>query len=370
MSPIDLLEDFVASQILPEPAYAQYRAGNVSESSLRPYAEAIRQISNAYINHEAGSLLASPIQSRLAAQAYALYYTAINAAKVVHLLPLLSFDSTTVDVLDVGSGPGTVGLALLSASPQTLNLSCVESCSEMRAVAKGLLSAWSVPKTIGSLEIRASLALNTAQNFDLIVCANVLVEMEEIDSRELLASLLNRLKPRGYLLLLEPGQQAHTRRLMGLRNWIIHENPELIPQFPCLRSDRCPMLDASSTDWCHDTLEWLQPRLNAQFDSMLGFNKHRIKYSAFLFQKHGALRDGVRVITPPIKTRQGVEALICGENLYGIARVRKGSRSPQTRPFEKAHVFERLLMSPPAVGDLPAGISISRARPRAESSSG
>ncbi len=364
MSPIDALEDFLASQILPERAYTQYRAGKVSASALEPYAEAIRHVSAAYVTHDTGSTLTSPINSRLAAEAYALYYTPINAAKILHLLPLLSFDSPAIQVLDVGCGPGTAGLALLSALSTNINLTCVETSPEMRAVAEQLLSRWSLSDTLHTLDISRSLSLDPKRSFDVIICANVLAELREKDAMELLLAITDHLTPRGYLLLLEPGQQSHTRRLMGLRDWLVARDRALVPQFPCLRSDRCPMLSASSTDWCHDTLEWRQPRLHAQFDSILGFNKHRIKYSAFLFQKNGALKEGVRVLTPPTKTRQGVEALICGKDLYGITRVRKGLRSANTRPFEKADVFDRLLMAPARVGDLSADTVITRALPQ------
>jgi hypothetical protein len=121
------------------------------------------------------------------------------------------------------------------------------------------------------------------------------------------------------------------------------------------------MLHSSETDWCHDTLEWRQPRLNRQFDQILSFNKHRIKYSGFVFQRGGHLQEGVRVITPPEKTRAGIEATLCGHDLYGIARIRKGTRSDANRALEKASVFDHLLMSEPCIGDLPPDVTFAKA---------
>ncbi len=105
------------------------------------------------------------------------------------------------------------------------------------------------------------------------------------------------------------------------------------------------MLASSETDWCHGTVEWQQPRLNAHLDDLLSFNKHRIKYSAFIFQRGGVTPAGIRVLTPPQKTRAGIDTLVCGEDTYGVVRIRKGARSERNRALEKASVFDRLLVS-------------------------
>jgi hypothetical protein len=118
------------------------------------------------------------------------------------------------------------------------------------------------------------------------------------------------------------------------------------------------MLAQSATDWCHGTLEWEQPPLHRQLDQLLGFNKHRIKFSCFIFQDAAELGSGVRVLTPPEKGRSGVEALLCGQGIYGIGRIPKRLRSETTRAFEKAKVFDRLICSPPFCGDAPPGIVV------------
>lgn len=361
MTHLDTLENFLASQILSAAAYSQYCTGDVSKYFLKDYAKEIRGISQAYVTHSVGSRLPSPVTSTQGAEAYALYYSTINAAKILHLLPLLTLPRT-LSVLDIGCGPGTAGLALLTALQHPFELTCVESAPAMRTVAERLLSQWRTPHPLEKLTMLGTLNASSRSEYDLIIAANVLAEMPHNDATLLIEILASRLRPEGYLLLLEPGQQAHTRRLMALRDQIVHEHHDLAPLFPCLRADTCPMLRTSDTDWCHDTLEWQQPRLNRQFDHLLAFNKHRIKYAGFVFQRGGVLLDGVRVITPPEKTRAGIEAILCGKDMYGIARIRKGARSDGTRPLEKASVFERLRMSTPRIGDLPPDVVFTRVR--------
>jgi hypothetical protein len=228
----------------------------------------------------------------------------------------------------------------------------------MRMLAEALLTSFASIGTLSSFSTVSSLqSVKTAQ-FDLIIAANVLAEMEEIEARAIVEWSTAHLAPSGVLLLLEPGQQRHTRRLMQLRDHIRATHSEITPIFPCLRADPCPMLTASETDWCHDSMEFRQPKLNAQLDDLLGFNKHRLKYSGFVFQRGGKLLDGVRVLTAPEKTRAGVEALVCSKDMYGLLRIAKRDRSPQTRAFEKSSVYNRLLFSEPCIGEAPSNLTI------------
>jgi phospholipid N-methyltransferase len=378
MHPLDQIELHIVNHLLSKEAKAQYAAGKVAKRELEPFVEALRRISEHYVHHTVGTRLPSPISSPTDARAYALYYSAINAAKILHLLPKIprlapygandAAQSRTepnsistphqISVLDLGCGPGTAGLALLSSVEQSVNLTCVESSTPMRSLAEALLTSFSSVGRLASFSTVASIHTLKAGAFDVIIAANVLAEMEEDEARSIIEQLTERLTPRGALLLLEPGQQLHTRRLMRLRNHILSIDTEMIPLFPCLRADACPMLTASETDWCHGSLDFKQPKLNAQLDELLGFNKHRIKYSSFIFQRGGVLLDGVRVLTEPEKTRAGVEALVCSKDTYGLVRVAKRERGVETRAFEKASVFDRLLFSVPCVGETPPGISI------------
>lgn len=361
MSPLNILEQHLVLQLLSPKACAQYASGYVSKHELASAVAKIREISHAYIKHSVGSQLSSPIESVQHAEAYALYYTIINAAKILHINPLLSFASRDISILDLGCGPGTATLALLASLDHALTITCVESSAAMRSVAQRLLSRWNGRGAVRALSMFSTLANAPLEQYNLVVAANVLAEVSESDSRSLLETLIQRVAPQGYLLLLEPGQQIHTRRLMFLRDHLARTAPDLVIQFPCFRMDDCPMLAASNTDWCHGTIEWKQPKLNAQIDEMLGFNKHRIKYSAFLFRQGGSLRSGARVITPPVKSRLGVETTLCGESLYGIARIRKGHRSEKNRALEKASVYDRLLLSAPTIGDIPDTLEVTRA---------
>lgn len=351
---IELLERHVVDVLLSPSAQAQYRAGDVSHSELRPFIAEIARLSRAYLSHSIGTSLTEPTDTELSAEAYALYYLTINAAKVMYLAPLLTSQTQRLRVLDFGCGPGTASLALLASLQRPLDITCVESSSSMRRVATKLLSSWSHNGARPDVAFAPAIPSKSQGQFDVVIAANSLAELSEAQAEELLRALAALVSPSGFLMLIEPGQQPHTRRLMRLRNQLA---AELTPVFPCLRNDPCPMLESSQTDWCHGTLSWNQPKLSRQFDSLLGFNKHRIKFSAFMFQRGAPLKEGVRVIIPAEKQPRGVELTVCSAQFYGVVRIRKGDRSAQNRPLEKAAVFERLSVSEPLQAELSPNIT-------------
>jgi len=361
MSVLARIESHIVSQILSPEAKTQYARGDISKRELGPYVTALREISSSYIEHAPGTTLSHRIDSNISAAAYALYYTPINAAKLLHILPLISLKTTQIRVLDLGCGPGTAGLTLLAALDKPLQLTCVEHSLPMRALARQLLSSFSHSSQPAQISMQANLKDVLQSSYDLVIAANVFAELEHNTAQETLDNLTRIVAPGGFLVLLEPGQLHHTRRLMQLRDRVLINSPQLTPVFPCLHRDPCPMLTTSQTDWCHGTIEWQQPPLNAQLDALLGFNKHRIKFSCFVFQEGAVVPEGVRILTPPLKNRLGVQALVCGKNLYGIARVPKRLRSEHTKAFEKANVYDRLICSRPFVGDAPEAVVISRA---------
>ena len=352
---LEVIERRIVFSLLSHEANHQYQEGAVAKFELKRYLPHILRISQAYVEHSPQNTLSSPISNTDAATAYALYYSSLNASKILHLLHQLPEDRIPTRVLDIGCGPGTVGLALQEYYHKApLELSCVESSGAMRAVASRLLQTNNNDATRICAPF-PSLDKVPDNTFDMIVLANVLAEMSEDTAKSTLEYCVERLEKNGILLLLEPGQQAHTRRLMGLRDWLLSSYEELTPLFPCFRADPCPMLQVSDSDWCHGSIEWKQPPLHRQLDGLLGFNKHRIKYSALILQQGGDLAAGTRVITPTKKTRYGYESLVCNKTFYGITRLAKKNRSPDTRAFEKARVFDHLDISEPLTSELASG---------------
>jgi len=97
---ISSIEEHLVDSILSAEAKRQYGLGDVSTKELLPFVNLLREISAAYVSHETGQKLPSPISSNNAAKAYALYYTPVNAAKVAHLLNYVTIKSEKIRALD------------------------------------------------------------------------------------------------------------------------------------------------------------------------------------------------------------------------------------------------------------------------------
>jgi SAM-dependent methyltransferase len=356
LSPLALIEKHLATSLLSPQGRIQYQKGDVSKSELLSYAPSIRKLSEGYTQHAVGTSQLPSIPSDLDAAAYALYYIAINAAKALHLIPLIDLNRPHIRVADFGCGPGTLALALLASSSQRFDSTLIEKSPHMLTLAQRLISSWEETNARGAIRPCAEIPTNESGSFDLVCAANSLAELTDERMLDTVNKLCSLLAPDGVLLLLEPGQHHHTRRLMALRDHILERIPALTPLFPCTRRDRCPMLTISETDWCHGTLEWQQPPLHAQLDRLLGFNKHRIKYSSFVFQNGAAINSGYRVIIPAKKGRQGIDSLLCGPDHYGLVNIKKGMRNEGNRALEKAGWFDRLRLITGTLSDTSAAI--------------
>ena len=352
-TPNDPLTTYLVKHLLSREAETQYAAGNIGKEFLEPSIKALRKISERYTQHSVGTPLAHPVNTEQEALAYSLYYLPVNFAKISRLLSYCSLPKN-YSVLDYGSGPGTGALATLFHTTKPSRIVCVDHSSQMRQIATRLVSPQKLSHPQLTTEYHSQLEeVPQAENFNLIIAANVLAELSVEEGNNIIATILQRLSPKGYLLLIEPGQFAHTRRLMTIRDSVCGTHGDMTPIFPCCRKDVCPMIRTSETDWCHGTLQWDRPRLIQQFDEALEFNKHRLKYSAFIFQKEGDLPSGYRVIEAGRRDRKGIQATLCGKNFFGPVLLKPKTRSSENRALERSAVFDRLELSSPAKSNLP-----------------
>jgi hypothetical protein len=121
------------------------------------------------------------------------------------------------------------------------------------------------------------------------------------------------------------------------------------------------MLSGSKEDWCHGTISWERPLFIQQLDELLEFNKHRLKYSAFIF-KHATTpsprKNYYRVIAPGIRSKKGIEATLCGPDFFGEVRLKPTERSDFNRPLERSSSFDLLEFDVPVSKELPPSTKV------------
>ena len=329
-----------------EAAYELFLRGALPDSLVAQDASIIRTLANNYTGPD-GAAHARKISAAEAA-AYCLYYLPINAYKAFTVLEAighhLSHSSDRFRVLDFGCGPGSASLALCESYPEQLQIQAIDHSDSMLSLAQRIVAEYCKSRHGVSFEVASRMRDIYDHKFDLIFASNVLCEMDKLVAQKTLDRFYQHLDQQGIIVMIEPALVAPTRRLMHLRDILLHKFSDIVPVFPCTRCDNCPMRAQSDTDWCHGTLGWEKSQLVSQIDRLTGFNKHRLKYSALVVGRNAKMEAGYRVIQPAAKTRQGVQALLCGAGFYGWASLPKKERSPCNRPIEKAKSFDRLLI--------------------------
>lgn len=342
---IEYLDTTLVRALLSADAQRQFSQGNIADRELAPYVKVIQELSKGY-TEDAPPHIRTPEQ----ATAYALYYLPLNFIKVCHLLRQIPGPlPPKLSVLDFGCGPGTASLAALSLLPCEISLTAVDRSDSMRSLGRTLCQA--LVSSAGSPSSPIKGALTSAHFlpshpsspplFDLILAANVLNELSDTEAIRTAQSLLARLSPHGYLILLEPALKASTHLVMRVRDALLNKSPTLVPLFPCTRRDPCPMLRTRPHDWCHGSLEGMgrdfhSSQLVQHLDRLSGFNKHRIKYSGFVFQQNGRLTEGIRVLRDATVRGKLVQLEVCGTNSFEAIEVKKSSikRLHKVRQFD------------------------------------
>lgn len=338
-TPIAKLEQLLIECLLPPEAVAQHSQGRIAQRFFAPYEESIRKLSKHYVAQSR----TSPQIASNDGVAYALYFTPINFAKMMLLLEQIpgDFFSKPRRILDYGCGPGTASLALAEflSDQQPANIVAADISVVMRGIAQRLLTQ-KFSKTKHYIEICTPTNVNG--EFDLIMAANVFSEMNEQKQIELALLLCDKLTDDGVLIILEPALFKETRNAMLLRDILLKAHSELVPLFPCTRSDDCPMLAKEPENWCHGTLRWDEPLLTRQLDTMTGFNKHRIKYAGFVFQRNGTMRAGYRVLQEAVRSKRGISLTICGARRYGEILVNADAAEEKRVSLRRANQYDLL----------------------------
>lgn len=292
-------ESFLVEKLLGNTIKEKYHSGKLGKNALLPLSEAISLLSENYIQ-ESG-LPRKRIDQKIESIAYALYFGQFTAAKLLAVLPHLSSHFEAESILDIGCGPGTSLLALKD-SFSIHSYTGVDSSDEMLKTAKVMFPQHTFQRKIPK------------ERHSLIILSNVLAEISE--QEKFIEEIFDRLLPNGRIVIIEPGTKDFTQKLMKLRDVLIQKEL-LFPIFPCTHSQMCPMR-SNEHDWCHTELNWQRPSLVEELDGILGFNKHKLKFSCLILTSKKQKETQIsRIVSPLSKSKKGVSTIICSKEYYG-----------------------------------------------------
>ena len=339
------LERAVIAEVLGETVAARAAEGFLPKHLLAPYAGHIAQMSARFTDKEQAPFTRY-LDNPIAHGAYAIYYSFFTAAKVAALITqtlsrgILTTDIFRITELGCGPGGGLMGAAL--ALPSRISaFTGVDYSPEAVSLATRILGATGVPFTPLVADLQDTLP-DLAAPQDIVIIANTLNELwrGEDNAIEKRADFITKagtqyLAPRGIIIIIEPALADTSRALSAVRErllanggWCIH--------YPCTHHQPCPAL-SSSDEWCHDTISWEAPPIVWQLDEIVGFNKHRLKFSALVLSRTSPcdLAGCWYVFNEPRTSKGMVELTACGAS--GLVRMMLSRRhySVRNRAFKK-----------------------------------
>ena len=215
-------------------------------------------------------------------------------------------------ILDLGAGPGPAAIAALDAlGGQALAVDKSDAAlGEARALSKSLRTQ------------KLDLALEPApRGFDLVIAANVLLELPAERRRALIDSL------EGTVVLIEPALRETGRALLALRDALL-AGGAWKALAPCLTQRPCPALEAAK-DWCTAERRWTPPRHISQLADATGLRADELLSFAPLVLARAAPPPPAQVwrvvgVPPPEKGKR--RFFICSdEGRLPLARLDKSA---------------------------------------------
>ena len=255
------------------------RALPLNSAHTRELPHAVRDLSR-LLTQERSHLDQPYWMSPRSIAAYCRYFLPWNLYRLGLLLPGLNLSLDDGDqVLDLGSGPLTLPLALWMTYPQLrskkLTIVCEDTSPKPMQIGRDIFQAvldasglaakdgtkqppcpWKIELRRGPMEgILRALHGKAA----LITACNVLNELVPTTGRNgespgqrlsgLTRLAASRLTPAGRILLVEPGNRLGGKIISMARQGAFSAG--LLPVSPCPHFRACPMLARNATGWCH-----------------------------------------------------------------------------------------------------------------------
>ncbi len=349
------------------------QSSNLAEVDLKNLSGSVKALSD-YFTKKRDERPDNYFRMRRFIAAYDAYFLPSNLLKMMKPLGELFAHTAmrpgrdgSIRILDLGCGPGTAVLGLLTflagAGPledeSALDITLVDATGEVVDEAELMIrrgweaygDAWP-GKKITAINLKG-IAIDmkrfndsalSGEKFDLIILSNSIGEISgETGDIALFIKMLaeKRLDLHGSLLIIEPALKETSRKLLMLRDELIRSGAMNVYS-PCLTQEKCQALD-KNTDWCHEADEWDAPQIVKDIDRLTGFDKNRLNYSCMIFRKDGlsladiAERDGnsyFRAVSDLLVMKGDKRIYLCGKEGRILAGRLNREASPSNRAFD------------------------------------
>ncbi len=213
--------------------------------------------------------------------AYLWYFLPWNLLRLMSLLPGQNLNlSAGAKILDLGSGPLTLPLALWLCRPELrelpLSFTCLDSAAQPLRLGRSLFHALAGPDSPWRFKLIPESVLSAlnkqGHDFSMVSACNVLNELKPERQTSLarhlalhVEGLMRRLAPAGRLLIVEPGNRLGGKIISFARAAALERGHGILA--PCTHEGACPLFPAQArreahgqqdcpperpgTSWCH-----------------------------------------------------------------------------------------------------------------------
>ena len=203
-----------------------------------------------------------------------------------------------LEILDFGSGPLSSSIGILIAlgelssgtgssqnKIQKIRITATERSE--RAFKIGALWLEKVMESRISMSIERRTSIPQDKQFDIAVASNVFNEIPEKHHLKTMLMLSKAIKqnsssPESLLLIIEPGQEIHSKRLVALRDQVIETESlsNLHILAPCPHSFSCPLSPSvERSDWCWFRCRFEVPTFQKELDKRSQLDHSELAYS-------------------------------------------------------------------------------------------
>jgi ribosomal protein RSM22 (predicted rRNA methylase) len=323
-----------------EDALWQAAAARLGPAALTPRAleAAIAERTRRYTGERERLTAPVPVGERgrdLAARA--LFFGVADAAKIAVPLAELSGrgrlpTAEPLRLLDVGAGALAMTLGVAAALPERrLDALAVDLDADALALGAAAVATLAPRVTLRTMAADLSRVAPPDGPFDLIVAGTLLNELTSPARPALARGLLERLRPGGALILLEPALRDTARALHALRDALLTAGDAHVFA-PCTRAGApCPAL-ADPSDWCHEDRPVAPPPRLAELSRRTNLRTGGLKFAYLVLRLDDAPlvdvppgRHALRVVSGALDQKGNAMRLCCGDD--GFTRQRRLRRS-------------------------------------------
>jgi len=251
--------------------------------------------------------------------AYLLYQWVVHYQQGLSLLNELPIIPKRV--LDVCSGPAAFSFAALKHGAKQL----FATDQNMQALELGaeICGRYGLPMTIRKWDCLEK-PIPISGEFELIILGYCLEELFPSNQsqwnekqNQFVLSLLDRLTPQGFLLIVDGSFGDTNKRILELRDYCVKAGVPV--QAPCVWQGMCPVVQVKGSP-CYAQREFEKPFLIKEIQRACSINLGSLKMSYLILKSPKSSwpqlpdRAFYRVISPPVEGFQGQRYYLCGKD--------------------------------------------------------